>query len=145
MFVFLVQITLMTIMLMPFSRLMRMVTLFMMTALLLITSYRIIPIIKLHSILIREGVQFPEVCLKQIYLETGFLSSTIYNENNNILGMKEPVYRPTTAIGSNRGHARYDNPLDCIKDYVLWQKYWLPRKGKNVQTTEDYLDFLVRV
>ena len=69
------------------------------------------------------GIEYSEVVMQQISLETGQLTSTICNENNNLFGMKEPRVRETTALGTKRGHAYYGNYIDSIKDYKLWQEY----------------------
>jgi uncharacterized FlgJ-related protein len=68
------------------------------------------------------GVKHKEIVMRQVYLETGNLSSTICRENNNLFGMKLPRVRKTTAIGSRRGHAEYDDFVLSILDYAIWQE-----------------------
>ena len=49
--------------------------------------------------------------------------------------MKMPKQRKTTAIGVNRGHSKYKNWKDSVKDYKFWQdKYY--KSG-------DYYQFLI--
>jgi len=67
------------------------------------------------------GIDHPEIAMQQVILETGMLSSDICKENHNLFGMKEPRVRKTTALGTKRGHAYYENYIDSIKDYKLWQ------------------------
>ena len=58
------------------------------------------------------------IAASQSILETQFFNSDIFKENNNLFGMKEPRVRPTTVIGTNRGHAIYDHWTCSVKDYV---------------------------
>jgi len=81
------------------------------------------------------GVQHKEVVMQQVYLETGNLQSDICTNNNNLFGMKLPRVRKTTAVGSSRGHAQYDDFVLSILDYALWQQNMY--KGQ-----EDYYKFL---
>jgi len=81
-----------------------------------------------------------KIVATQAILETGLFTSPIFYENNNLFGMKEPRVRKTTAIGSNRGHATYDNWVDSVDDYILWYNYVTRNR---VYT--DYLDFLVYI
>lgn len=86
------------------------------------------------------GIQNGEIVKKQIYLETGNLTSTICVENKNLFGMKYPGGgRETTALGIKNGHAYYYNYIESIHDYSLWQK------EANYDGQEDYYSFLVRV
>lgn len=60
----------------------------------------------------------------QAYHESGGFKSTIFHENNNCFGMKEPSIRPSTATGTNRGHATYKTVKDCLVDFFLRQSYF---------------------
>lgn len=86
-------------------------------------------------------VPYADYIIRQAILETGNFTSTIFLESNNLLGMKHPRVRPTTSIGSNRGHAMYQHWTDSVEDYLLWLKYYKDR-GYN---TEDYFMFLREV
>lgn len=95
------------------------------------------------------GIQCPEVVVAQICLETNYLTSAIYKENNNLFGMKKPYKRPTYVIGVNRGHAVYATPAHSVADYLLFQQHvgrkYLERRGKEkFNNNEEYLDFLLR-
>lgn len=90
--------------------------------------------------------RFPEVILAQSYHETDSLRSNIYRECKNLLGMKWTPNR-SISVGVCRGHAGYASPVDSFKDYLLWQKRFLPwyeakRLGHEVTTVEEYLGFL---
>jgi hypothetical protein len=61
------------------------------------------------------------VVLAQAKWESAHFKSKVFQENNNLFGMKLARQRNTTAVGENRGHAKYDNWQDSVKDYKLWQ------------------------
>lgn len=86
-------------------------------------------------------VKHKEIVLKQIMLETGWLTSGSAIEYHNLTGMKLAKIRKTTAIGSRYGHAAYNHWTDSIKDYILWREYW-ESKGFD---TSDYYKFLDNV
>lgn len=64
----------------------------------------------------------PALLVAQSELETGGWTSAIFRENRNAFGMKHPSVRPTTSIGSSRGHAVYRSVEDSVKDYFLRQQ-----------------------
>lgn len=59
----------------------------------------------------------------QSALETDYGKSAICLENYNLFGMKMPNYRPTTALGINRRHAKYKDYIGSYLDYCLWLAY----------------------
>lgn len=98
----------------------------------------------------------PEHVLAQVKLESGNLKSFLYKKTNNLIGMRFPYKRPTTAIGlylpdkdslvfgnqkqllkfrTNNTYAVYRNWVDCIQDYKYWQE-------STFNVTKRYLDFL---
>lgn len=83
------------------------------------------------------GINCPEVVMAQIILETNYLSSKIYQENNNLFGMKESSRDFDS--GSKNGHACYTCSTKSIQDYAAWQKVM---HGDRCATNEDYLYFL---
>ena len=87
--------------------------------------------------LLREDIKFPKVVEAQILLETDFLRSKIFNQTNNLFGMKHNSRQYSK--GTKNGHAFYNNVFDSIKDYKEWQESRLP---PSVRTDEDYLNFL---
>jgi len=86
-------------------------------------------------------VQSPDIILRQAKLESGNFQSKIFKENNNFMGMMQPRVRETTAIGKNRGHAVYENWYECVKDIVLFQKYYQNR----IKNSANYYDFLSQI
>lgn len=91
---------------------------------------------------LREYLEFRKVRNKEIVyaqavLETGGFISIIFQENNNLFGMKYPLIRPTTAQYVNRGHAAYDHWTDSVDDYILWYQFMTRNKQY-----DNYLTFL---
>jgi len=84
-------------------------------------------------------IKNPEIVKAQIYEETGNLTSNICTINHNLFGMKLASVRETTASGERSGFAYYNNYIESIQDYALWQHYFY------TDTAESYYSFLVRV
>ena len=84
------------------------------------------------------NVPYKRYIIKQAILETGNFTSVIFMESHNLLGMKHPRVRPTTSIGTNRGHASYLHWTDSVIDYLLWLEYFKNRGWD----TDDYFQFL---
>ncbi len=85
------------------------------------------------------NIKFPHIVYAQMVLETGYFTSNVFRENNNLSGMKQPAIRSTTAKGTRNGHAYYNNWMDSVHDYALWQTTFL----SNVNSDKEYLEFLV--
>lgn len=83
-----------------------------------------------------EGVLYHDIVILQSRLETGYFTSDIFSNGNNLFGMKYPTHRPTVATGIYNEHAKYSHWSDSVIDYALWQKYYLSRGFK----LEDELD-----
>ena len=88
----------------------------------------------------RLNVRFPHIVLAQAILETGYYESRIYNENNNLFGMKQARARPTTALGTQLGHAYYNDWKESVVDYALYQAAYLNK----LRTEKKYLSYLNR-
>lgn len=73
--------------------------------------------------------QNKKIVLSQAALETGFFSSDIFYENNNLFGMKQPRVRPNNVQGTNRGHAIYDHWTCSVDDYIMWYAYMTRNKS----------------
>ena len=67
------------------------------------------------------GIVYPDIVLAQAKWESKHFRSKIFEEGNNLFGMKLAYQRDTTAIGKHRNHAKYKNWQDSVKDYKLWQ------------------------
>lgn len=84
------------------------------------------------------NISFPQVVYAQAVQETGYFTSNIFLENNNLFGMKQARVRPTTARGTKRGHAYYTNWQESVVDYAMWQVAY----ANQFRTEQDYLMFL---
>lgn len=96
---------------------------------------------KVYNTLVEWNVKYPEVVLAQCMIESAYLSSTIFKENHNLFGMKVATTRPTTAKGTRRNHAYYDNWIMSIIDYALWQAAFT----RKLKTEKDYINYLNQV
>jgi uncharacterized FlgJ-related protein len=96
----------------------------------------------LYLEIIENDIKHPDIVLAQAILESGYLSSQIFIENNNLFGMRFPERRPTVALSENRGYSVYDCWTDSVKDYKLFQEFLFKRKEK---TRDEYFDYLDRI
>lgn len=93
---------------------------------------------KLKQYLIELNVKFPNVVFAQAKLESGNFRSKIFEENNNLFGMKQPSVRTTTATGEQYNHATYNSWRESVLDYALYScKY-----TSNIQTEDEYIAYL---
>jgi len=95
----------------------------------------------LKDLIIELNIKYPHIAYAQAVEETGFFTSAIFRENNNLFGMKQPRIRATTALGTNRGHAQYSNWMNSVKDYALWQS----SMARNINSESEYLLMLDRI
>jgi len=96
----------------------------------------------LYLEIIENDIKHPDIVLAQAILESGYLSSQIFIENNNLFGMRFPERRPTVAIGENKGYSIYNCWMGSVKDYKLFQEFLFKRKEK---TRDEYFDYLDRI
>ncbi len=82
-------------------------------------------------------LEHPYIVFAQAIEESGHFKSEIFQENNNLFGMKMPWNRATTAIGINRGHAVYTSWRQSVIDYAFFQMSYM--RGL---TREEYLSKL---
>ena len=85
-----------------------------------------------------EKIKNPKIVLRQAQLETGFFTSEFFWVANNVFGMRLAQVRKTTAIGCYDHHAKYLHWTDSVKDYKLFQDWYID-KGYKV---DNYLVFL---
>lgn len=90
------------------------------------------------DVLLGLGVKFPYIPYAQSKLETGDWKSNLFIENHNLFGMKAATRRVSTAKGSNKGHAYYDNWRESIYDYAFYQSRYLG----TIKTEADYFQYL---
>ena len=87
------------------------------------------------------NIQHPHIVYAQFLLESGYASSRIFREYNNLFGMKAPRVRLTTSI-HNRGDkwAKFTSIESAVIDYMIWQRLFA-----NELSETDYFAFLGRV
>lgn len=96
----------------------------------------------LYFEILNHDIKHPDIVFAQAILESGFMSSQIFVENNNLFGMRFPERRETIAIGENKGYSVYNCWIDSVNDYKLFQDFLFRRKEK---TRDEYFDFLHRI
>lgn len=84
------------------------------------------------------GIKFPDIVLAQAKIETGHFKSKIFKKNNNLFGMKLARKRQTTAIGEQFNHAMYQNWVQSVIDYKIWQDKY----ASKFKTKDLYLNYL---
>lgn len=82
--------------------------------------------------------RYPYIVLAQSYQETGHYTSSIFKTGHNLFGMKEAMQRSTLALGTQNGHAYYENWQDSVTDYALFTSTYL----RDVKTEGEYFEFL---
>lgn len=92
----------------------------------------------LYDLLVGMNVRFPHIVIAQARIESGHYTSNIFEQNNNMFGMKCASQRATTNRGENSGHAVFDTWQECVIDYAFYQTTYM-RKAK---TEEQYLSAL---
>ena len=83
------------------------------------------------------GIKFPDIVIAQAIQEANF-KSQIWKENNNPFGMKVARSRNSTALGENRGHAKFKNWRMAVLDYALMQAVF----ARKVTTRQQYFEYL---
>lgn len=91
-----------------------------------------------YKALVFTEIQNPDIVFKQSILETGWFTSRSFTEYHNPFGMKQPRIRETYAIGTKLNHGEFTHWYEAVKDYKLWQDYWIKQK----LDTEEYYVFL---
>ena len=82
--------------------------------------------------------KFPHIVLAQSKLETANYTSKMFNENNNLFGMKQAVTRINTAGGTQNGHAYYDSWKESVYDYAFYSSTYL----HEIKSENDYFSYL---
>jgi flagellum-specific peptidoglycan hydrolase FlgJ len=97
----------------------------------------------LKECLYYEKIKNPSIVLLQARLETGDYTSIIFQDNSNLFGMKYAKGRETPATGILYGHAYYSHWTDSVKDYKLFQEWYLSVGWRLPDNDSDlYLVFL---
>ena len=87
-------------------------------------------------------IKFPHIVLAQAYLESSYkgkrFNSPIFRHNHNLFGMRQAKQRITTALGTKRKHAYYQDWTKSVYDYGYYQATFLSK----IKTEEQYFRYL---
>lgn len=78
-----------------------------------------------YKLLLKEGVKYPKIVLKQALLETNKFKSNVCLNNKNIFGLRRKSY------------LNFDSYSDCIRFYAKWQKKYY-KSGDYYQFLKKY-------
>ena len=99
-------------------------------------SYKPFNMSNLRSEIVKQNIKYPNIVLAQAILESGAqFNSHVFLDNHNLFGMKKPSVRKTLATGENRGHATFNNWIDSVKDYKMFQD----QNGYSNLSVSDYM------
>jgi len=83
------------------------------------------------------NLKFKTVVIAQAILESGNFKSKVFQEYNNIFGMKKASKRPSLGVKTGN-YNKYKSWQESILDYAFYQAYFC----SHIRTEEEYLDFL---
>lgn len=87
-----------------------------------------------------SNVKYPDLVFAQSLLESGNMTSKVFQNCHNLFGMKYPNKRKTVAVSKlKNGYAVYNCWYESIDDYALFQSYIL---GNKDLTRSQYLRML---
>lgn len=75
----------------------------------------------LYNYLLDMRVPHPKIVLCQAKIESADYSSVLYKRQFNLFGMKIPSTRATSGSGGKAGYQGYNNWMESVTDYILWQ------------------------
>lgn len=86
---------------------------------------------EVYDYIFKLRIDHPDIVMAQCIEESGGFTSKLFVEGHNCLGMKVPGSRPTLAVGTMLGHARFNSWRECIADYAIWQSSFARRLTKD--------------
>ena len=86
------------------------------------------------------NLRFPHIVHAQAYLESGGFNSPLFNENNNLFGMRNPSVRVNVSRGERKGYSYYNSWQESLYDYGLYNASYLWR----IVDEEAYFDYLAQ-
>lgn len=89
------------------------------------------------------NLKHADIVYAQAVLESNNFKSELFNNNNNMFGMKEPLVRNTVALGTKNGYAYYKSWQHSIIDYALYQSTYY-HDSRRDYGRQDYLEKLAR-
>lgn len=95
---------------------------------------------EVYDYIFKLRIDHPDIVMAQCIEESRGFTSKLFVEGHNCLGMKVPGSRPTLAVGTMLGHARFNSWRECIADYAIWQSTFARRLTK-----DEYFAYLDKV
>lgn len=91
----------------------------------------------LYAFLKDNNAWYPDILLKQAKVESANYSSNIYENTNNLYGMKKVGKRQTTQLNNTyKGYGCYNNWCLSVLDRILWDIFIFKGEKPN---REEYL------
>ena len=84
------------------------------------------------------NLKHPHIVYAQAMLESGDFSSKIFQENNNMFGMKQARIRINLAQGTQHHHAFFENWEDCLLDFAFHRATYFHK----LKSEQDYYNYL---
>jgi uncharacterized FlgJ-related protein len=84
------------------------------------------------------NLKYPHIAYGQAMLESGNFTSKIFQENNNMFGMKQARVRINLAKGTQHHHAYFECWEDCLLDFAFHRATYLSK----LKTEQDYYKYL---
>jgi len=84
------------------------------------------------------NLKHPHITYAQAMLESGDFTSRIFQENNNMFGMKQARVRINLAQGTQHHHAYFENWEDCLLDFAFHRATYLSK----LKTEKEYYEYL---
>lgn len=92
----------------------------------------------IYKYLTRIKIVHPTLFRRLVIIESGHGRSRFAKQFNNVIGMKFPERRKTTAIGKTKsGYAIYNSVEDCLEDLKIWSDMYL--RGKGLIESKNYI------
>jgi hypothetical protein len=91
----------------------------------------------LYDFLVQNGAWYPDILLKQAKIESGNYTSNVFQNSNNLYGMKKVGRRNTTQLQDTYfGYGCYTNWCLSALDRILWDIFYF---NDIKPTEEDYM------
>lgn len=87
--------------------------------------------------IVKMRLEHPTIVMSQVIIESAHLESKLFEQNNNMFGMRQSGQRATTSLRMLGGYKYYDNWQQSLMDYALLQMAYY--RGL---TREEYFDQL---
>ena len=90
----------------------------------------------IYQAILDYRLDHPEIVYSQIVLETGYLTSNLFLQNNNLFGMRVSGSRATTSTIIVDGYKWYPHWRESLLDYALLQMAFYRNKSEESYYTK---------